>query len=61
MPSPITVMSNAARKRRIDRLVLQLTGLELSMRAAAAALLELTEPDDDLHVEVVRLLQALEG
>jgi hypothetical protein len=61
MPSRITVMSNAARKRRIDRLVHQLTGLELSMRAVSAALLELTDPGDDLHVEVIRLLQALDG
>ncbi len=54
-------MNNAARKRRINRLVLQLTGLELAMRDVSAALLELTDPGDDLHVEVIRLLQALDG
>lgn len=61
MKSPIPVLGKAARKRRISRLVVQLTGLEMAMRDVSAALIELTDPDDDLHVEVLRVLKALDG
>lgn len=57
----VPVIGKAFRKRRINRLIVTMSGLELAMRDACAALIELTEPDDDLHVEIVRILKALDG
>lgn len=57
----IPVMSKARRKRRMKELVEQLGGLEAEMRDLCAALVELTDPDDDLHASIARLLQALDG
>lgn len=55
----IPVMSDRARKRRINRLVRELEGYEAAMRDRCAQLIELSEPGDDLAVECQLLLQRL--
>lgn len=57
----VPVIGKAIRRQRIIKLVDDLAELEGGMRDVCAALVELTDPNDDLHVEVVRLLQALDG
>ena len=57
----IPVIGKRLRRERINGLVEELSDLEGGMRDVAAALIELTDPNDDLHVEVVRLIQALDG
>jgi hypothetical protein len=57
----VPVMGKALRKRRIRQLVEQLGGLEAEMRDVCAALVELTDHDDDLHASIARLLQSLDG
>ena len=57
----IPVIGKKLRRERINALVEELSDLEGGMRDVAAALIELTDPNDDLHVEVVRLIQALDG
>lgn len=57
----IPVIGKKLRLERINALVEELSDLEGGMRDVAAALIELTDPNDDLHVEVVRLIQALDG
>ena len=57
----IPVIGKRLRLERINALVEELSDLEGGMRDVAAALIELTDPNDDLHVEVVRLIQALDG
>jgi hypothetical protein len=57
----IPVVGRAARKRRILRALDRLEGYERAMRDDCALILELCDPDDDLCVEVVRLLERLES
>lgn len=57
----IPVISKAARRRRINNLIDRLSAHEAAMRGIAAALLELSDPDDDLSAEVRRLVAALDG
>jgi hypothetical protein len=57
----IPVIGKALRRQRINELVDDLSELEGAMRDVCAALMELTDPNDDLHVEVVRLIKALDG
>jgi hypothetical protein len=57
----IPVIGKKLRLERINALVEELSDLEGGIRDVAAALIELTDPNDDLHVEVVRLIQALDG
>jgi hypothetical protein len=57
----IPVIGKRLRRERINALVEELSDLEGGMRDVAAALIELTDKGDDLHVEVVRLIQALDG
>jgi hypothetical protein len=57
----IPVIGRALRLQRINDLVEELSELEGGMRDVCAALIDMTDPDDDLHVEVVRLIQALDG
>lgn len=57
----IPVLSRAARRRRINQLIDRLSAHESAMRGIAAALLELSDPDDDLSAEVRRLVAALDG
>ena len=57
----IPVIGKKLRLERINALVEELSDLEGGIRDVAAALIELTDPNDDLHVEVVRLIQALAG
>ena len=56
----VPVIGKALRRRRINQLVDHLGDLEANMRDVCSALIELTDPNDDLHVEVVRLIQALD-
>lgn len=58
---PFRVLSQLVRRRRLHRLIDDLELHEHAMRDLCAALMELTDPDDDLHVEVQRLLEALDG
>ena len=57
----LTLMGDRNRRRRIDRLVRELEGYEYAMRDRCAQLLELCDHGDDLHTEVRRVLEALEG
>lgn len=57
----IPVIGRALRLQRINDLVEELSELEGDMRDVCAALIELTDKDDDLHIEVARLIQALDG
>lgn len=57
----VPVIGKALRRRRINQLVDQLGDLEANMRDVCAALIELTDQNDDLHVEVQKLLSALDG
>jgi hypothetical protein len=57
----IPVIGRALRLQRINDLVEELSELEGGMRDVCAALIDMTDPDDDLHVEVVRIIQALDG
>jgi hypothetical protein len=50
-----------SRKRRINRLINEMESCELLMRDLCAQLIELSEEGDDLHVEVRRVLDALDG
>jgi hypothetical protein len=49
------------KQKRINYLIEALGVHETAMRDCCAQLIELTEPGDDLHAEVLRLLAALEG
>jgi len=55
------LLSRLLRQRRIHALVDEIEIHEARLRDLCAALMELTDPDDDLHVEIVRLLEALDG
>jgi len=57
----LPLISERARKRRINRIIRELEGYETAMRDRCAQLMELAEPGDDLHVEVRRLVEALDG
>jgi uncharacterized coiled-coil DUF342 family protein len=57
----IPVIGKALRLQRVNQLVEDLSELEAEMRDVCAALVELTDPNDDLHVEVVQLIKALDG
>jgi hypothetical protein len=57
----IPLISRAWRQRRVNKLVDRIALHEAEIRDYCAQLIELTEPQDDLHVEVRRLLEALDG
>ena len=57
----VPVLSRFLRKRRVEALVDEIEVHEVRLRDLCAALIELTAPDDDLHVEILRLLEALDG
>jgi hypothetical protein len=57
----IPLISRALRQRRINGLVDRIALYENELRDNCAQLIELTEPGDDLHVEILRLLEALDG
>ena len=57
----VPVIGKALRRRRINQLVDHLGDLEANMRDVCAALIELTDQNDDLHLEVLQLLKALDG
>jgi hypothetical protein len=57
----IPLISERSRKRRVDRIIREMEGYETAMRDRCAQLLELCDPQDDLHTEVRRLLEALDG
>lgn len=48
------------RKRRAAALVEELGALEMEMRDVCAQIIEITDPGDDLHLEVLQLLTALD-
>ena len=49
------------KRRRVEYLVEALGVHETAMRDCIAQLIELTDAGDDLHVECLRLLEALDG
>jgi hypothetical protein len=57
----IPLISRALRQRRIHGLVDRIALHEAELRDYCAQLIDLTEPGDDLHVEIRRLLEALDG
>lgn len=58
--NPILVMCRRARIKRINRLVSELEGYEAAMLDRCHQILELCDTNDDLHVSVRRLIEALE-
>ncbi len=57
----VPVVGKRIRRARINALVDQLAAHEWAMRDICAALLDLSDPDDDLAVEVRQLLATLDG
>lgn len=57
----IPLLGRLFRKRHAAALVERLGFLEEEMRDVCAQILEVTEPGDDLHVEVIQLLDALDS
>jgi hypothetical protein len=57
----LPLIGEATRKRKIRRLIDQLEGYERAMRDVCAQLIELSPDGDDLHVEVRRVLEGLDG
>jgi hypothetical protein len=57
----IPLIPSLVRRRRLNQLIEALGRHEEAMRDLCAAIMELTAPDDDLHVEVRRLLALLDG
>jgi len=56
----LPLMAKVHRKKRIDFLIAAIGHHENGLRDCCAALIELTNPEDDLHLEIKRLLEALE-
>ena len=56
----IPLISLRNKRKRIRALVDEVSHHERQMRNAVAALVELTDPGDDLHVECLRLLEQLD-
>jgi hypothetical protein len=57
----IPVVSRLWRRRRLAQLVDDLQLWEAEGRDLLAQVVELTEPDDDLHCEAARVLDLLSG
>lgn len=57
----IPVVSRLWRRRRLAELLDRLQVWELEGRDLLAQVVELTEPDDDLHCEANRVLDLLSG
>lgn len=57
----LRLIGSRARKKRINALVEEVAHHERQIRNAVSALIDLTDPEDDLHVECCRLLEALDG
>jgi hypothetical protein len=57
----LPLIGATSRKRRIKRLIDQLEGYERAMRDICAQLIELSDEGDDLHIEVRRILECLDG
>ena len=55
----VLLFRGRARKKRIDALVDEIGHHERQMRNALAALIDLSNPGDDLHVECRLLLERL--
>jgi hypothetical protein len=56
----VPLIGRAARKQRVKELLAAAEHHERGLRNAVAALVELSEEGDDLHVECRRLLERLE-
>lgn len=59
--NPLRLVSRRFRRQRIESLLLELQEWEVQGRDILAQLVELTEPDDDLHCECARVLELLDG
>ena len=57
----IPVVSGWARRRKVSRVIEHIGLLEEEIRNECAVLLDLVDTNDDLAVEIRRLLEALEG
>ena len=56
----VSLFRGRARKNRIDALVEEISHHERQMRNALAALIDLSDPGDDLHMECRLLLERLD-
>ena len=54
------LMAKLHRKKRMQILLYAIEHHEIGLRDACAALIELTTPDDELHLEIKRLLEGLD-
>lgn len=54
-------MCARARRRRINRLLIELEGYERSMRDRCHQLIELTDHGDDVHLAALLVLEALDA
>ena len=57
----VPVVSGWARRRKVSRVIEHIGLLEEEIRNECAVLLDLVDTNDDLAVEIRRLLEALEG
>lgn len=57
----IRQMSRALRRHRLEELLSDLQDWECEGRDLIAQAMELTDPEDDLHCELRRVLEALDG
>lgn len=58
---PVRVVGRAWRRRHLAQLLDDLQQWEVDGRDLLAQVVELSDPDDDLHAEVSRLLALLDG
>lgn len=56
----LPLMAKLHRKKRMQVLLDAIEHHEIGLRDACAALIELTSPDDELHLEIKRLLASLD-
>jgi hypothetical protein len=54
------LMAKLHRKKRMQILLDAIEHHEIGLRDCCAQLIELTTPDDELHLEIKRLLEALD-
>ena len=59
--NPIRIVTRAWRRRRLAQLLEDLQAWEAEGRDLLAQVVELTDPDDDLHCECARVLELLDG
>ncbi len=60
LPVPFRLLGRKSRRQRIDELLDQLAAQEEDLRNTCAALLDITDKDDELALEIARFLDQLD-